>query len=165
MKIEVYCDGACSVHTDNIGGYAAILKYGVKQKEIVGSSINTTNNQMELMAVITAFRAINEISQFTPCEIIVISDSQYVVKGMNEWLPTWQRSGWRTASKKPVKNRELWMELSELTTRHTVTFQWTRGHADCEENNRCDALAVQAIEQRRKETQCQRNFTQQQEES
>lgn len=163
MKIEVHCDGACSVHTDNIGGYGIVLKYGVKRKEIAGSAINTTNNQMELMAAITALKAINEIAHHISCDVTIISDSQYVVKGMTEWLPNWQRSGWRTAAKKPVKNRELWMELSELAGKHNVTFKWTRGHASCKENNRCDELATQAIEQRRKETECQDSTKEQRE--
>ncbi len=150
MDIIVYCDGACAVHTDQVGGHAAILKYGKEYKEIVGSTIGTTNNQMELMSVIVAFRAINSLFKF-PCNVTVICDSEYVVKGMNEWLIGWEKRGWITASKKPVKNKELWMELSVLTGKHKTTFQWTKGHADCEENNRCDELAVEAIEALRKE--------------
>ncbi len=150
MDIVVYCDGACGVHTDQIGGYAAILKYNDEQKEVVGSVQNTTNNQMELMSAIVAFRAINSTFQF-PCDITVICDSEYVVKGMNQWITNWRKKGWITASSKPVKNKDLWMELSELAGKHKVTWSWTKGHADCEENNLCDKLAVKAIEDLRTE--------------
>ena len=149
MKVEAYCDGACAVHTDQIGGYATVVIFNGKRKEIVGSAKDTTNNQMELMAVITAFRAINKLFNSIPCEVNIVVDSKYVIKGITAWLPKWQRAGWKTAAKKPVKNKELWMELSKLVDRHKTSFQWTRGHADCKWNNRCDELATQAIEQRR----------------
>lgn len=150
MDIIVYCDGACAVHTDQIGGYAAILKYDEQTKEIVGNVQDTTNNQMELMSAIAAFRAINSLFKF-PCNITVISDSQYVVKGMSEWLPNWQKKGWKTAAKKPVSNKELWMELSELSKHHNIVWKWTKGHSDCEDNNKCDELAVEAIDKLREE--------------
>lgn len=150
MKIEAYCDGACGQNTDRIGGYAAILIFEGKRKEITGSAINTTNNQMELMAVITAFRAINRLVNNVPSEVIVTVDSEYVSKGITDWLPRWQKTGWKTAAKKPVKNKELWLELSELMGKHKTYFQWTRGHADNEWHNRCDTLATEAVEKRRK---------------
>lgn len=149
MKIEVYCDGACAQNTDRIGGYAAVIIYEGKRKEIVGSAIRTTNNQMELKAVIAAFQAINRTFNNVSCEVTVTADSEYVVKGITSWLPKWKRSGWKTAAKKPVKNRELWMELSQLIGRHKTTFKWTRGHADDQWNNRCDRLATEAVTKRR----------------
>lgn len=149
MKVEVYCDGACAQNTDRIGGYAAVIIYSGKRKEITGSAIKTTNNQMELMAVITAFRAINRLFNNVPCDVTVTADSEYVIKGITQWLPRWKKAGWKTAAKKPVKNKELWMELSRLTGRHTVKFEWTRGHADNKWNNRCDELATGAVKARR----------------
>lgn len=150
MEVTIYCDGACAVHTDQVGGYAAILKYGEECEEIVGGMQNTTNNQMELMSAIVAFRAVNDLFE-GPCKIVVISDSQYVVKGMSEWLPNWQKKGWKTANKKPVSNKELWIELLALSERHEVMWKWTKGHSDCEENNKCDKLAVGAIDKIREE--------------
>ena len=149
MKIEVYCDGACGQNTDRVGGYAAVVIYGDKRREITGSAIKTTNNQMELMAVITAFRAIGRLFNHIPCDVTVTSDSEYVIKGITTWLPKWQRAGWKTAAQKPVKNKELWMELSNLVERHKVKFEWTRGHAGNKWNNRCDELATGAVETRR----------------
>jgi len=149
MKVEVYCDGACGQNTDRVGGYAAVVLYGNKRREITGSAIKTTNNQMELMAVITALRAIGRLFNGIPCDVTVTSDSEYVIKGITTWLPKWQRAGWKTAAHKPVKNKELWMELSRLVGRHKVKFEWTRGHADCKWNNRCDELATDAVKTRR----------------
>lgn len=150
MEFIIFCDGAVAVHTDQVGGYAVILQYNNKEKEIVGGARNTTNNRMELMGPITAFKAINKITNNAPCQVTIISDSEYVVKGMNTWVTGWQRKGWKTANKKPVKNRDLWIELLDLSKAHSVTWQWTKGHADCEENNRCDQLAVEAIDKIRK---------------
>lgn len=149
MKVEAYCDGACAQNTDRIGGYAAVIIYEGKRKEIVGSAIKTTNNQMELMAVITAFRAINRMFNNIACDVTVTADSEYVIKGATAWLPKWKKAGWKTAAKKPVKNKDLWMELSNLIGQHKVKFEWTRGHADCKWNNRCDELATGAVKTRR----------------
>lgn len=149
MKIEVWCDGACSIHTDKIGGYACVIKWNNHIEEYSGAELNTTNNRMELMGAIEAFKAIDSLACHLPCEVIVVSDSQYVVNGMSEWLTKWKRAGWKTASNKPVKNQDLWQQLSELSKEHEVQWVWTQGHSNCVENNRCDELAVRAIEQRR----------------
>ena len=157
MKFKVYCDGACSQGAsqsgaDHIGGYAALVKCegGMTTKAVVGSENNTTNNRMEIMAAIEAFKMINRTTD-EPSEVEVVSDSQYLVKGMNDWVKKWQKSNWKTASKKPVKNQDLWNWLVELTTKHQVIFQWTKGHSDCKENQWCDKMAVAAIEKHRKE--------------
>lgn len=136
-KVIIYTDGACSGNP-GCGGYAAILKYKNIEKEIVGFEENTTNNRMEMLAVIKGLEALLE-----PCMVEIHSDSQYVISAINEgWLTKWQASGWRTADKKPVKNIDLWQQLVELMDRHKVNFIKVKGHADDEYNNRCDMLAV-----------------------
>jgi len=158
MNIEVFCDGACSQgapnsKADHIGAYAAIIRFGNgKTQEIAFSETNTTNNKMEIMAAIMPLRLVNVIYENQSCNITIISDSAYLVNGITKWVKGWQQKGWITASKKPVKNQELWQELISLTSKHRVEFKWVQGHADCPENNRCDELAVEAIEKRRKET-------------
>jgi len=138
-QVEIFCDGACSGNPGP-GGYGAILRCRGHEKEIRGGAPQTTNNRMELTAAIEALRLLNR-----PCSITVISDSQYLVKGMTEWIHGWQRRGWQNSKKEPVLNRDLWEELLKLSSRHTVTWQWIRGHAGHEENERCDTLARQAI--------------------
>ncbi len=136
-KVTLYTDGACSGNPGK-GGYAAILIYKGLEKEIVGGEEVTTNNRMELAAVINGLEALKE-----PCLVEVYSDSQYVVGAMNEgWLDVWRKNGWKTSAKKPVKNPDLWQKLYELTLKHKVTFIKVKGHADNEYNNRCDQLAV-----------------------
>lgn len=136
-KVTLYTDGACSGNPGK-GGYAAILIYKGLEKEIVGGEEITTNNRMELAAVINGLEALKE-----PCIVDVYSDSQYVVGAMNEgWLDGWRKNGWKTAAKKPVKNPDLWQKLYELTLKHKVTFIKVKGHADNRYNNRCDQLAV-----------------------
>ena len=136
-KVIIYTDGACSGNPGK-GGYAAILKYKQIEKEICGAEDETTNNRMELMAVIKGLEALKE-----PCEAEIYSDSQYVVSAMNEgWLDGWRKNGWKTAGKKAVKNPDLWQRLSKLTEIHKVSFVKVKGHADNEYNNRCDELAV-----------------------
>ena len=136
-KVIIYTDGACSGNPGK-GGYAAILKYKQIEKEICGAEDETTNNRMELMAVIKGLEALKE-----PCEAEIYSDSQYVVSAMNEgWLDGWRKNGWKTAGKKAVKNPDLWQRLSELMEIHKVSFVKVKGHADNEYNNRCDELAV-----------------------
>lgn len=136
-KVTLYTDGACSGNPGK-GGYAAILIYKGLEKEIVGGEEVTTNNRMELAAVINGLEALKE-----PCLVEVYSDSQYVVGAMNEgWLDGWRKNGWKTSAKKPVKNPDLWQKLYELTLKHKVTFIKVKGHADNEYNNRCDQLAV-----------------------
>jgi len=152
LDITIFCDGACSQgaassNVDQIGGYAAIIKSVNGTQEIVGSEVETTNNRMEMMGAIAALKTIEVSSRIT-----ITSDSAYLVNGMTSWVSGWQDKGWITASKKPVKNQDLWKELIHLTNQHKVVFKWIKGHASSPENNRCDELAVEAIERRRKET-------------
>ena len=136
-KVEIYTDGACSGNPGN-GGYCAILIYNGVEKVISGAEENTTNNKMELKGAIEGLKALKE-----PCEVDLYSDSQYLVDAFNQgWLNSWQLNGWRNASKKEVKNVELWQELIELINVHKVAFIKVKGHADNEYNNRCDKIAV-----------------------
>lgn len=136
-KVQLYTDGACSGNP-GAGGYCAILIYNGIEKIISGSEQETTNNRMELLAVIVGLKALKE-----PCEVEVYSDSQYVVDAFNQnWIISWQMNSWRTSSKKEVKNVELWKELLQLTAIHKVNFIKVKGHADNENNNRCDKIAV-----------------------
>lgn len=137
--VEIFCDGACSGNPGP-GGYGAILRYGGNEKEISGGAPETTNNRMEMTAVIEALRQLTR-----PCRVIVTTDSQYVVKGMTEWIEGWQRRGWQNSKKEPVLNRDLWERLLEQTQRHTVDWKWVRGHAGHPENERCDQLAREAL--------------------
>ena len=137
--VEIFCDGACSGNPGP-GGFGAILRYNGSEKEISGGAAETTNNRMELTAVIEALRCLTR-----PCRVRVTTDSQYVVKGMTEWIEGWQRKGWVNSKKEPVLNRDLWEALLEQTRRHTVQWQWVRGHAGHAENERCDQLARDAI--------------------
>jgi len=137
--VEIFADGACSGNP-GIGGYGAILRYGKEEKEISGCELHTTNNRMELMAVIEAIRRLKR-----PCEIRVVTDSNYVVKGMREWMPGWIRKDWINSKKKPVLNRDLWEMLLELSEPHDIEWAWIRGHSGHDENERCDQLARKAI--------------------
>ena len=135
-KVEIWTDGACSCNPGP-GGWAAILNYRGIEKEISGGSANTTNNIMELTAVIEGLKMLKE-----KCDVTLYSDSSYVVNAIIEkWLDSWKANGFKTASNKPVKNVELWQELSLLLTKQKVTFVHVKGHADNENNNRCDKLA------------------------
>ena len=140
-KIEIFTDGACSGNPGP-GGWGAILRYRNNEKELSGGALNTTNNQMEMQAVIEALRILKE-----PCEIILTTDSQYVVNGMTKWLDDWIKKDWKTASKKSVANQELWKELSRLSSLHKIKWTWVKGHAGHPENERCDVLAKNFIEQ------------------
>jgi len=137
--VEIFCDGACSGNPGP-GGYGAILRYSGHEKEIRGGEGYTTNNRMELTAVIEALRLLSR-----SCNVTVVTDSQYLVKGMTEWIRGWQRKGWQNSKKEPVLNRDLWEELLKLSGQHTVTWKWIRGHNGHAENERCDELARQAI--------------------
>lgn len=140
-QVTLYTDGACSGNP-GAGGYAAILKYGSSEKTISGGKQETTNNKMELKAVIEGLKALKE-----PCSVLVYSDSAYVVNAFSlGWLKGWIASGWKTADKKPVKNEELWRELVGLTSVHLVQFNKVKGHADDELNNRCDKMARGEVE-------------------
>lgn len=135
-KIEIWTDGACS-NNPGPGGWAAILHYGRHEKVISGGESNTTNNVMELTAVIMGLSALKE-----KCDVTLYSDSAYVINAINEgWLINWQKSGFKTADKKPVKNRELWETLSDLIIKQNVNFVKVKGHSQNENNNRCDEIA------------------------
>ncbi len=138
-KVEIFTDGACQGNPGP-GGWAAILKYKNVRKEIFGSEPFTTNNRMELTAVIEAFRALKE-----PCDVTICTDSQYVKKGIVEWLPRWKKRNWLTASKSRVKNIDLWKTLDAESRKHRVTWKWIPGHSGIPENERCDLLAKEAI--------------------
>lgn len=141
-KITIYTDGACSGNP-GVGGWAAILSYKNRTKELNGYEKETTNNRMEMFAVIQALRALKE-----PCECEIFSDSQYVVDAINKnWITSWQQNNWRTASKSDVKNVDLWKALLFEMGKHNVTFVKVKGHANVELNERCDKLAKAAIDQ------------------
>ena len=136
-KVTIFTDGACSGNPGP-GGYAAILKYKEQEKEICGALKETTNNRMELTAVIMALKTLKE-----PCEVEVFSDSKYVVDAFKKsWINNWQKNGWKTSNKKPVLNVDLWNELLALLKVHDVAFFWVKGHNAHPENERCDSLAV-----------------------
>ena len=140
-KIYMYTDGASSGNPGP-GGYGVVLKCGPLYKELSGGFIRTTNNRMELMAVIVALEALNR-----PCEVEVHSDSQYVVNAFNKhWIDGWKKRGWKTANKQPVKNRDLWERLLTAKSKHKVEFIWVKGHAGHELNERCDELATTAAD-------------------
>jgi len=138
-KVEIYSDGACKGNPGR-GGWGALLVAGGKEKEIFGGEPNTTNNRMELMAVIQALNALKR-----PCEVVVHTDSQYVQKGISEWIHGWKARGWKTAAKEPVKNADLWQALDEAQSRHTVEWRWVRGHNGHVGNERADALANRGV--------------------
>jgi ribonuclease HI len=138
-QVVAYTDGACSGNPGP-GGWGSVLLYNGHRRELSGGEKETTNNRMELMAVIRALEALKR-----PCDVVVHTDSTYVMKGMTEWLEQWKRRNWRTASKQPVKNVELWQRLEEATHRHDVHWRWVRGHSGVPENERADELARLAI--------------------
>lgn len=136
-KIEIFTDGACSGNPGK-GGWGAILRFGEYQKELSGGEKNTTNNRMELTAVIEALKALKE-----PCEVVITTDSKYVSDAVTlGWAENWRKNGWKKADKKPALNADLWEQLLELLAQHKVTFNWVKGHAGHVENERCDQLAV-----------------------
>ena len=135
-RVEIFTDGACSGNP-GAGGWGAVLRYKDIEKELSGGEENTTNNRMELMAVIEALNALK-----TVCNISLYTDSKYVMCGITEWMPNWKQNGWRTANKKQgVKNIDLWQKLDELVQKHEIRWVWVKGHAGHTENERCDALA------------------------
>jgi ribonuclease HI len=140
--VQLYTDGACSGNPGP-GGWAFVLKHPAsgKEKEDSGAELVTTNNRMELMAVIEGLSALT-----APSLVDLTSDSQYVLKGLKEWMKDWKARGWKTSAKKPVKNQDLWMRLDELMKGHEIRFHWIRGHNEHPENTRCDQLAVEARE-------------------
>ena len=139
--VEIYADGACKGNPGP-GGWGVLLRIGGREQEMCGGEAQTTNNRMELMAVIEGLLALARHSK-----VRVYTDSQYVQKGISEWIHSWKRRGWRTADKKPVKNEDLWRRLDEVARMHDVEWHWVRGHAGHPENERADALANKGIPQ------------------
>lgn len=137
--MEIYTDGACKGNPGP-GGWGALLRYGEHERELFGGDPQTTNNRMELIAVIRALEALRRES-----EVVVHTDSQYVQKGISEWLPSWKRRGWLTSDRKPVRNADLWKELDLLATRHRIEWRWVRGHAGHADNERADELANRGV--------------------
>ncbi len=138
--VTIYSDGACRGNPGP-GGWGAIVRRGEEETELFGGEPQTTNNRMELTAVIRALQSLD-----APRSVAVYTDSQYVQKGISEWLPAWKRRGWRTADRKPVKNADLWRELEQAATAHRVEWHWVRGHAGHPGNERADALANRGVD-------------------
>jgi ribonuclease HI len=138
-KIVIHSDGACEPNPGT-GGWAAVLQYGDRQREISGCEEDTTNNRMEIRAALEALRALKET-----CEVELYTDSAYLRDGITQWVPFWKKTGWRTREKKPVKNADLWRALEELTAKHVVKWHWLKGHAGHKMNERCDELASAEI--------------------
>ncbi len=141
MTIELYTDGACRGNPGP-GGWGVLLRREGEDHHHCGGEINTTNNRMELQAAIEGLRLLNDDS-----DVLLVTDSQYVRKGITEWIVNWKRNGWRTAAKKPVKNADLWRELDEQTQRHHIRWQWVKGHSGHAENEIADQLANRGIDQ------------------
>lgn len=137
-RVQVITDGAC-LGNPGRGGWAAILRYGDRKRELSGSSPQTTNNRMELTAAIEGLRALKEA-----CDVEVVTDSEYLKNGITQWIHGWKRNGWKTSAKKPVVNQDLWTDLDQLASKHNVHWTWTKGHASHEDNNRADELATRA---------------------
>ncbi len=133
--VEIFSDGACSGNPGP-GGFGTILRSGSHEKELSGFAAETTNNRMELLGAITGLEALNR-----PCRVRLVTDSQYVVKGMTEWIAGWQKKGWKNSKKEEVANRDLWERLLSAAKQHSVEWVWVKGHAGHEENERCDELA------------------------
>ena len=142
-KVQLITDGAC-LGNPGPGGWAAILRFNEHKKELFGCEKHTTNNRMELTAAIEGLRAIKE-----PCEVEVVTDSEYVKNGITTWIHNWKKRNWLTSDKKPVVNQDLWQQLDEQVTRHKTTWTWTKGHANHTDNNRCDELATRAAREQR----------------
>ncbi len=140
QTVEIFTDGACKGNPGP-GGYGAILRYGQTIKEVSGCKNKTTNNRMELLAVIEALRQLKR-----PCRVKVFTDSSYVVKGMTQWISGWKKKNWINSQKKPVSNRDLWEDLLQWSRSHQIEWVWIKGHNGHPENERCDKLAKDAIE-------------------
>lgn len=139
-RIEIFTDGACRGNPGP-GGWGALLRYGERERELFGGEPDTTNNRMELMAAIRALETLRE-----PCDVDLTTDSEYVRKGITEWLQAWKARNWKTSDKKPVKNADLWQQLEQAAARHTVRWHWVKGHNGHDENERADQLANRGID-------------------
>lgn len=140
-KVAMFTDGACRGNPGP-GGWGVVLRYGDKEKEMHGGEPETTNNRMELMAAIAGLEALRE-----PCQVVLTTDSRYVMDGVTQWMPNWKKRGWKTASKQPVKNVDLWQRLDAATAPHDIDWQWVKGHSGHPENERADALANKGIDE------------------
>ncbi len=140
-KIYIYSDGACRGNP-GAGGWGTLLKYNSTEKELYGAEEDTTNNRMELMGAIKGLESLVK-----PCEVVLTTDSQYVMKGITEWMDGWKSRNWKTAAKKPVKNQDLWERLDEACQPHKIEWQWVKGHSGHDENERVDQLANKAIDE------------------
>ena len=140
-RVALFTDGACRGNPGP-GGWGSVLQFNGREKELFGGEAHTTNNRMELMAVIRGLQALKR-----PCAVDVTTDSQYVKNGITQWIHNWKRNGWRTAARQPVKNDDLWRMLDEAVARHRVTWHWVKGHSGHPENERADALANRAIDE------------------
>ena len=143
-KVEIATDGACKGNPGP-GGWGAVIRSGAREKELSGGEALTTNNRMELTAVIEALNALKR-----PCAVTLSTDSRYVMDGLTKWIHGWRKNGWKTAAKQPVKNADLWQALVEATARHKISWEWVKGHSGHPENERADQLACAAAEQFRK---------------
>ena len=141
--VEIFTDGACKGNPGP-GGWGALLRFGEHEKELFGGEAETTNNRMELMAVIQAMEALKR-----PCDVLLSVDSRYVQDGVESWMPRWKRNGWVTRERKPVKNQDLWQRLDRALQGHRVTWRWVKGHSGHPENERADRLANRGIPRRR----------------
>ncbi len=139
--VEIFTDGACRGNPGP-GGWGVVLRHGGRERTLHGGESRTTNNRMELMAAIRALEALRR-----PCQVVLTTDSEYVRKGITEWLPQWKRRGWRTAARKPVKNEDLWRRLDELAAAHEVQWRWVRGHSGHDGNEQADRLANRGIDE------------------
>jgi ribonuclease HI len=139
QHVDIFTDGACSGNP-GAGGWGALLRFKDIEKELSGGAQDTTNNRMEMTAVLEALKALKK-----KCAVTIYTDSKYVKDGLEEWLPSWKARGWKTSDKKPVKNMDLWQELDSVMSKHDVTLIWVKGHAGHVENERVDALARRAI--------------------
>ena len=140
-ELEIFTDGACRGNPGP-GGWGALLRYDGTEKELYGGEVETTNNRMEIMAAIEALAALKE-----PCKVILTTDSEYVRQGITSWLDNWKKRGWKTASKKPVKNVDLWQRLESEAARHEMEWRWVKGHSGHRENEIADQLANRGIDE------------------
>jgi ribonuclease HI len=140
MSVEIFTDGACKGNPGP-GGWGVLLRYGDTEKKLFGGAAETTNNRMELQAAIEGLKALNR-----QCDVVLTTDSQYVRKGITEWIDGWKKKGWKNSQKKPVKNAELWQQLDRLAQQHNIKWQWVKGHSGHRENEIADQLANKGVE-------------------
>jgi ribonuclease HI len=139
--VEIFTDGACRGNPGP-GGWGVLLRYKGKERALQGAEARTTNNRMEMLAAISALEALRR-----RCDVILTTDSKYLRDGIKQWLPGWKKRGWKTASRKPVKNEDLWRRLDDLVSKHNIDWRWVKGHSGHEENERADRLAREAIDE------------------